>query len=53
MIPAALGVVLFAFQVKEGTLDHPLVPVYSLCIALWSMLFLVRAALGTRWWWWW
>lgn len=40
IVPAVLGVILFIFQVRDGTLDHPLVPVYSLFIALWSTLFL-------------
>ena len=40
MAPALMGLILFIFQVKDGTLDHPLVPVYSLFIALWSTLFL-------------
>lgn len=40
IFPAIAGVALFIAQVVSGDLDHPMVPLYSLFIAVWSALFI-------------
>lgn len=52
--PAAAGLLLFVGQVYEGTLDTAYVPLFSLFMAVWSILFLEfwkrrNATLAQRW----
>ena len=52
--PSLAGIILFIFQVRSGSVDHPLLPFYSLFMALWATSFLVfwrrrRAELAYSW----
>jgi hypothetical protein len=54
LLPAAVGMILFAAQVVYGTVDITWVPLFSLFMALWSTLFLEfwrrrNAQLAHRW----
>jgi hypothetical protein len=54
LLPAVAGVLLFLAQMYHGTLDVPYVPLFSLFMAVWSILFLEfwkrrNAELAQRW----
>ncbi len=41
VLPSAVGFVYFCVQMKSGKLDHPMGPMYSIFIMVWSSAFLV------------
>ena len=41
IIPSIVGVGLFVLQVQAGTIDHPLLPFYSMFMAVWATMFLL------------
>ncbi|CAM9391551.1 unnamed protein product [Discosporangium mesarthrocarpum] len=42
IVPSIAGLVVFGFQCRAKSLDHPLLPIYSLFIIIWSSLLLLR-----------
>eukprot|EP00004_Rigifila_ramosa_P007679 TRINITY_DN187_c0_g1_i2.p1 TRINITY_DN187_c0_g1~~TRINITY_DN187_c0_g1_i2.p1 ORF type:complete len:516 (-),score=111.55 TRINITY_DN187_c0_g1_i2:935-2449(-) len=54
IIPSMLGFLVFLVQSSTGQWDHPIVPIYALLLALWSVLFTEfwkrkNAAVAYRW----
>ena len=41
ILPSIAGLWLFVLQVQSGSIDHPLLPFYSLFMAVWATFFLV------------
>eukprot|EP00505_MAST-04D_sp_SCG-Rhode-Island_P002053 Stramenopile-MAST_4_protein_2053 len=41
IIPALAGLGLFILQIRAGTIDHPLLPFYSMFLAVWASFFLL------------
>jgi hypothetical protein len=53
-IPGILGLLLFIFQTSDGSVDHALLPFYSIFMAFWSLCFLIfwnreQARLAAQW----